>query len=81
MLLKHPSNKSHVTTSYSPFKCLGSGVPPLEVDTSLAEQYLSDLKPNHSSLSGSEKSSNTKMINTLEARIDRYKALGRSEDD
>ena len=78
---KHPSNGTHATHPDSRFKCLGSGALPLELDTSLAEKYLSDLKTNHSSLSGSEKSSNTKMINTLEARIGRYKALGRSEGD
>ena len=53
----------------------------LELNTSLAETYLSDLKTNHLSLSGTEKSSNTKMIKTLEARIGRYKALGRSEGE
>ena len=78
---KHPSNGTHATHPDSRFKCLGSGAPPLELDTSLAETYLSDLKTNHSSLSGTEKSSNTKMINTLEARIDRYKALERPEGD
>jgi hypothetical protein len=78
---KHPSNGTHATHPDSFFKCLGSGALPLELDTSLAEKYLSDLKTNHLSLSGTEKSSSTKMINTLEARIARYKALGRSEGD
>ena len=78
---KHPSNGTHATHPDSRFKCLGSGALPIELDTSLAEKYFSDLKTNHSSLSGSEKSSNTKMINTLEARIGRYKALGQSEGD
>ena len=78
---KHPSNGTHATHPDSHFKCLGSGAPPLELDTSLAEQYLCDRKTNHSSLLGTEKSSRTKMINTLEARIGRYKALGRSEGD
>jgi len=78
---KHPSNGTHATHPDSRFKCLGSGALPIELDTSLAEKYLSDLKTNHSSLSGSEKSSNTKMIKTLEARIGRYKALGQSEGD
>ena len=78
---KHPSNGTHATHPDSRFNCLGSGALPIELDTSLAEKYLSDLKTNHSSLSGSEKSSNTKMINTLEARIGRYKALGQAEGD
>ena len=78
---KHPSNGTHATHPDSRFKCLGSGALPIELDTSLAEKYFSDLKTNHSSLSGSEKSSITKMINTLEARIGRYKALGQSEGD
>ena len=76
---KHPSNGTHATHPDSRFKCLGSGALPLELDTSLAEKYLSGLKTNHSSLSGSEKSSNTKMINTLEACIDRYKGMGQAE--
>ena len=76
---KHPSNGSHATHPDSRLKCLGSGASPLETETSLAEQYLGELKANHSALSGSEKSSNTKMIKTLEARIGRYKALGQAE--
>ncbi len=54
---------------------------PLEVDTSLAEKYLSDLKTNHSSLSGSEKSPSTKLVNALETRIGRYKEMGQAEGD
>ena len=77
---KHPSNGTHATHPDSRFKCLGSGALPLELDTSLAEKYLSDLKTNHSSLSGTEKSSRTKMINTLEARISRYKGMGQKGD-
>ena len=78
---KHPSNGTHATHPDSRFKRLGSRALPLELDTSLAEKYLSDLKTNHSSLSGFEKSSNTKMINTLEARIGRYKGMGQAEGD
>ena len=78
---KHPNKGTHATHPQSPFQCLGSGAHPLEVDTSLAEKYLSDLETNHSSLSGSEKSSNKKMINTLEARIGRYKEMGQAEGD
>ena len=78
---KHPSNGTHATHPDSRFRCLGSGAPPLELDTSLAETYLSDLKTNHSSLSGTEKSSNTKMIKTLEARIGRYNGMEQAEGD
>jgi len=78
---KHPNKGTHATHPHSPFKCLGSGAPPLEVDTSLAERYLSDLRANHSSLSGSERSSNTKLINALETRIGRYKGMGQAEGD
>ena len=78
---EHPSNGTHATHPDSHFKCLGSAASPLELDTSVAETYLSDLKTNHSSLSGTEKSSNTKMINTLEARIGRYRAMGQAKGD
>ena len=78
---KHLSNGTHATYPDSRFKCPGSGALPLELDTSHAEKYLSELKTNNSSLSGSEKSSNTKMINTLEARIGRYKGIGQIEGD
>ena len=78
---KHPCNGSHATHPDSRLKRLGSRASPLETETSLAEQYLDELKAKNLSLSGCEKSSNTKMIKTLEARIDRYKALGQPKGD
>lgn len=52
--------------------CSGSDFPPLECDTALASRYLETLKLKQGELKGIELGSNTKMINTLEDRIERY---------
>ena len=60
---------SHVVSG---IKCRGSNVLPLEKDVSLAETYLKELKRNHKQLAGTEKGSNTKIINNLTKRIKLY---------
>ncbi|MEE9411821.1 MAG: hypothetical protein V3V22_02090 [Methylococcales bacterium] len=52
--------------------CQGGNVLPLEKDTSLAESHLESMKIRHNELSGSEKGSITKMIKTIEKRIELF---------
>jgi hypothetical protein len=54
-------------------KCPGGNALPLERDVALAETRLDKLKNCHNSLSGSEKGSNTRIINKLEKRIALYR--------
>ena len=53
--------------------CLGGGELPIEKDVALAEFHLENLKNRHSELAGSEKGSATRIVNTLEKRIERYR--------
>jgi hypothetical protein len=53
--------------------CPGGNELPLENDVTLAESHLKYLKIQQSELSGSEKGSVTRMINTLEKRIEKYR--------
>ena len=53
--------------------CPGGNVLPLEKDVALAESHLENLKNRLSELSGSEKGSATRLVNTLEKRIERYR--------
>jgi hypothetical protein len=57
--------------------CAGGNAPPLEQDVAIAELHLKRLKWQISSLSGSEKGSVTRMIKTLETRIDRHRLYNR----
>ena len=54
-------------------KCPGSKTLPLEKDVTLAEIYLNELKSTHSQLTGTEKGSNTRIINNLKKRIELYR--------
>ena len=56
----------------SGWPCRGSNSLPLEKDTSLAKEYLEELKASHEKLIGNEKGSNTRRINTLEERIKKF---------
>jgi DNA-directed RNA polymerase subunit RPC12/RpoP len=53
--------------------CPGGDALPLEKDVSLAEEYLENLKKNHSKLSGSEKGSTTRIVNNLKNRIELHR--------
>ena len=57
----------------SGIKCPGGNALPLEKDAVLAESHLDKLKKSHNSLTGSEKGSNTRIINNLEKRINLYR--------
>ena len=54
-------------------ECFGGNALPLERDVTLAEMYLIDLKKSLNNLAGSEKGSVSKMINTIEKRIIKYR--------
>lgn len=73
------TNKNGVMPNHvvSGVPCHGGEFLPLEKDSELAYSYLEMLKEKNSSLSGSEKSSSTKRINTLVERIKRYESLGK----
>jgi len=53
--------------------CPGGNALPLEKDVALAESHIQYIKNRHSELSGSEKGSATRIVNTLEKRIERYR--------
>lgn len=53
--------------------CPGENALPLERDIALAELRLRDMKDRHGELSGSERGSVTRMIKTLEQRVERYR--------
>src|SRR6185503_15000121 len=53
--------------------CPGGNALPLEKDLTLAEFHLKDMKGRHAGLSGSEKGSVTRVVRTLEERIERYR--------
>lgn len=53
--------------------CLGGNALPLEKDIALAESYLGDMKDRHGALSGNEKSAVTRIIRTLERRVELYR--------
>jgi hypothetical protein len=56
--------------------CPGGNALPLEKDIALAESRLIDLKARHGELSGSGKGSATRIIKTLEKRIELYRRYG-----
>ena len=53
--------------------CPGGNALPLEKDIALAESQLGNMKNRHGELSGSEKGSVTRIIKTLEKRIELYR--------
>lgn len=53
--------------------CPGGGALPLEKDVALAESYLEKIRNRLSELSGSEKGSATRIVITLEKRIEKYR--------
>jgi len=53
--------------------CPGGNALPLEKDVTLAESHLGNIKNRVGELSGSEKWSATRVVNTLEKRIERYR--------
>jgi len=53
--------------------CPGGNALPLEKDVALAESHLENMKNRLGELSGSEKGSATRIVNTLEKRIERYR--------
>ena len=53
--------------------CPGGDALPLEKDVALAESHLENMKNRLSELTGSEKGSATRIVNTLEKRIERYR--------
>jgi hypothetical protein len=53
--------------------CPGGNALPLEKDVALAESHLENIENRLSELSGSEKGSATRIVNTLEKRIERYR--------
>ncbi|WP_197409210.1 MULTISPECIES: hypothetical protein [Microbulbifer] len=53
--------------------CPGGNSLPIEEDTTLSESYLTDIKGRYGNLSGSEKGSFTRIINSLEKRIEKYR--------
>lgn len=55
--------------------CPGSYSRPFEKDSSLAISYLIELKKNHGVLKAGDKVSNSKRINGLEERIERFQGL------
>jgi hypothetical protein len=54
-------------------RCPGGGALPLENDIALAELYLEHMKNRLSEVPGNEKASATRIINTLEKRIEKYR--------
>jgi len=60
----------HVKTGV---RCQGGGALPLEKDVALAESYLENIKNRLSELADTEKGSATRIANTLEKRIERYR--------
>lgn len=73
------SNRGRVPKHVSNFgeyrECPGGNALPLEQDVVLAESHIEKLKSQHGKLSGSEKGSVTRMINTLEKRVENYRHL------
>ena len=61
----------------SGIRCSGGNALPLKKDVALAESYLVGLKGRHGGLSASEKGSVTRIINTLERRIELYRRYER----
>jgi hypothetical protein len=57
----------------SGIRCRGGRALPLEKDVALAESYLENMKNRLSDLADSEKGSATRIVNTLEQRIERYR--------
>ncbi|MFC1808969.1 hypothetical protein ACFL3D_02450 [Candidatus Omnitrophota bacterium] len=57
----------------SGIRCPGTGALPLEKDITLAESYLEKMKNRLSELSGVEKKSTVRRVNTLEKRIDKFR--------
>jgi hypothetical protein len=57
----------------SGIRCPGGCASPLEKDVTLAESYLENIKNRLSELAYSEKGSATRIVNTLEKRIERYR--------
>jgi hypothetical protein len=53
--------------------CPGENALPLEKDVALAESHLRNMNNRLSELSGSEKGSATRIVSTLERRIERYR--------
>lgn len=53
--------------------CPGGGALPLERDVAFAESYLENIKNRLSELFGSEKGSATRIVRTLERRIEKYR--------
>lgn len=58
-------------------RCPGGNAFPLERDVALAESYLVTMKGRLSELSGNQKGSATRIVNTLERRIERYRQHNR----
>src|SRR5262245_5098330 len=54
-------------------RCPGGCALPLEKDVALAESYLEKIRNRLSELADSEKGSATRIVNTLEKRIERYR--------
>jgi hypothetical protein len=61
----------------SGIRCPGGHALPLEKDVALAESYLENIKNRLSELAGKEKGSATRIVNTLEKRIERYRHYNR----
>ena len=64
----------HVKSGIS---CPGGNELPLEKEVALAESYLERTKSQLSKLSGSRKGSATRIVNTLQKRIERYRHYSR----
>ena len=63
----------HVGWNGSVKGCPGGRALPLEKDVALAESYLENIRNRLSELAGSEKGSATRIVSTLEKRIERYR--------
>jgi hypothetical protein len=61
----------------SGIRCLGGETPPLEEDIALVQTHLSKLKAGYGDLTRTEKGSATKIIKTLEKRIELYRSYKR----
>jgi hypothetical protein len=58
----------------SGIRCPGGNSPPMEKNFALAQSYLEKLKNRHGELSGTEKGSVTRIVKTLERRIELYRS-------
>lgn len=68
----------HVVNGIS---CPGGNKLPLEKDVTIAESYLENMKNRLSDLSGSGKGLDTRIVNNLEKRIERYRHHNRPEEE